>query len=349
VISNDLEWEKMLTRRMRENQQRCARLWVELAQARLDRVRPTHEILQQTARSKVKGGAALLQSATQRLDEAEVQLQEQHFNEARRLSRLSLRLLRRLQRAHWDNAVAGLSSPVSSPHTLCFDTLPDHWRMVASIGRGAGESHEILLRSGDFEDFDTVVADGWDVPHITPPGEGEVRSVELQTDAYEGKYALRLLSRSAETEGGGPVPSSPNVVVFSPRIPVQGGQIVVVSGRVRVQEPITGHPDGLMIYDNIKGTVGALRWHGRPPQGDWQQFRLIREIARSRDLQIYFELNGDGDVRLDDVRVVALSPLQTAGGSATRPDRPRRKLLDFAPGFPKVPQWFGRGTESPQD
>ncbi len=349
VISNDLEWEKMLTRRMRKNQQRCARLWVELARVRLDRVRPTHEILQQTARSKVKGGSALLQSASQRLDEAEIQLHEQHFNEARRLSRLSLRLLRRLQRAHWDNAVAGLSSPVSSPHTLCFNTLPDHWRMVASIGRSAGESNDPLLRSGNFEDFDTVVADGWDVPHITPPEEGDVRTVELLADAYEGKYALRLLSRSAATEGVQPVPSSPNIVVFSPRIPVQGGQIAVISGRLRVQEPITGHPDGLMVYDNIKGTVGALRWHGRPTKGKWQQFRLIREVAHSRDLQLYFELNGDGDVRLDDVRVVALSPLQTAGGSSARPDRPRRKLLDFAPGFPKVPQWFGRGTEPPQD
>ena len=140
VITNDIEWEAMLTQRMRTQQQRSARLWVELARARIDRVRPTHEQLQRLARKKVSDGDAILRSASQRLDEAEVHLQEQRYDDARELSRFSLQLLRKLQRAHWENAVADLTSPVSSPHTVCFETLPDHWRMIASIGRSAGAS-----------------------------------------------------------------------------------------------------------------------------------------------------------------------------------------------------------------
>jgi hypothetical protein len=46
-----------------------------------------------------------------------------------------MQLLRILQHAHWSDAAHRLYSPVSSPHTLCFQTLPDHWNMIARFGR----------------------------------------------------------------------------------------------------------------------------------------------------------------------------------------------------------------------
>src|SRR5690606_35819678 len=77
IITNQLELEAKLEQQMREVQQRCAKLWVELAHVRLDRVRPTHELLQQVA-IKVPDGDGLLRTAAQELDQAEIQLQAGH-------------------------------------------------------------------------------------------------------------------------------------------------------------------------------------------------------------------------------------------------------------------------------
>jgi hypothetical protein len=349
IMTNREEMEQLMSQRVKTMQQRCAELWVELARARLDRVRPTHEHLQRMARSKVPDGQTLLHSATSQLDQAEVQLQAQQYDQARSHSRAALQLLRRLQRAHWENAVDDFASAASSPHTVCFETLPDHWQMIAAIGRSSGAADDNLLRSGNFEDYDTVKVD-WPESsrHVIPrPGEGELRAIELHTEAYEGRYCLRLVSRSAPASRSAHDSSPPLVALASPGIPVQGGQIVVVSGYLSVHDPFTEIADGLLIYDNIKGTVGALRCQDKTATGQWQPFRLIREVARTSDFQLHIELTGDGDVRMDDIRVVALSPVLEAGGLAAQPERPRSRLLDFTPSLPNLRLWPGRKSDAP--
>ncbi|MCA9023723.1 MAG: hypothetical protein KDA86_00790 [Planctomycetaceae bacterium] len=349
VITGDPDFGVKLTQRMRSQRERAAQLWVELARLRLERVRTTHEQLDQLARTKVPDAETRLTQATQWVEHASAQLQAENpqYDEARRSSRLAMQLLRMLQHAHWENAVAGMTSPTSSPHTICFSTLPDHWRMVNAIGSGSGWSGENLLRSGDFEDLDTVIADDWKCVFDTT----QDRAVELHTDAAQGRMGLRIVSRSDPQEPVVDIPMTPNVSVVSPAVPIQGGQIVLISGQVRIEKQVSGHPDGLMIYDNVKGTVGALRFWRESPRGKWEPFRIIREVPHSRDIQLTIELNGDGDVRLDDVRVVALSPPRLAGG--TRPSdpekNPRRNLLDFTPSLPKVPFWNGRKSKDSND
>ncbi len=343
VITSDPKFGAKLTQRMRRQRQRAAQLWVELARLRLQRVQATHQQLDQLARTKVPNADTRLTQAAQWVEQAEAQLQAEQFDVARRSCRTSLQLLRMLQRAHWENAVAGMTSPTSSPHTLCFSTLPDHWRMVNAIGSGSGWSGENLLRSGDFEDLDTVIADEWKSVYDTTKD----REVELHADAVQGRLGLRISSRTDQSEVSSNVPATPNVTVVSPAVPIQGGQIVLISGQIRIEKQVNGHPDGLMIYDNVKGTVGALRFWRESPPGKWEPFRIIREVAHRRDIQLTIELNGDGDVRLDDIRVVALSPPRLASGS--RPSgpqkNPRRNLLDFAPTLPKVPFWNGRKSK----
>lgn len=345
IITNDLELEARLSRSIRTVQQRSARLWVELARTRLNRVRPTHELLQRIAVRKVRDGDALLRSAARAVDEAEVELTGERYDEARLRSRTALQLLRRLQRSHWENAVEGHTAPVSSPHTLCFETLPDHWRMISALGRSVGTSNENLLRSGDFEDYATVRADKWQAWYDPE----QDRGVELMADAYQGEYALRLVSRSPRSETPVIVAAEPSVTVLSPPVSIQGGQVVIVSGQLRVDEPLTGHPDGLMIYDNIKGTVAALRFYSQTSRGQWQPFRLIREASGSTDFRLHIELNGDGDVRVDDVRVEVFSPLQTVSGGDGGLPRPRRGRLEWPPSLPKVPFWSGRNSDVDQE
>ncbi|MBX3440325.1 MAG: hypothetical protein KF861_22740, partial [Planctomycetaceae bacterium] len=194
--------------------------------------------------------------------------------------------------------------------------------------------------------FDTVNVE-WN-RWTSEPQDGEIRRTELHPDAHSGKYAFRLLSESV-SKGTADLSSMPEVWIASPPISVQAGQVVIASGHVRVERAITNHPDGLMIYDNVKGTVGALRWQSSMPKGKWQPFRILREVAASRDYQLIIELNGDGDVRIDDLMVTALSPVQvqTAGGFDADPGRPRRNLLELPSSLPKVLSWPGRKSDSP--
>jgi hypothetical protein len=52
-------------------------------------------------------------------------------------------------------------------------------------------------------------------------------------------------------------------------------------------------------------------------------------------------------VRMDDIRVVALSPVLEAGGLAAQPERPRSRLLDFTPSLPNLRLWPGRKSDAP--
>lgn len=348
VITSDRDFGAKLTQRMSVQRERVAKMWVELAQLKLARVKQTHLKLDQLARTKVSQADSRLTQAEHAVEHASAQLQsgQPQYDQVRRSCLLAMQLLRMLQRAHWENAIAGMTSPTTSPHTICFSTLPDHWRMVNAIGRGTGWSGENLIRSGSFEDFDTVKTE-WDPKYDHTKDCG----VELHTDSADGQYSMRLYSRSSGTVFSPEVSLIPNVLTISPPVPVQGGQIVLISGKLRIEEQVHGHPDGLMIYDNVKGTVGALRYWRETPKGKWESFRIIRKITHSQDVQFTIELNGDGDVRFDDIRVVTLNPPRLASGiqPPERSKNPRRNLLDFTPSLPKVPFWNGRMSEDSDD
>lgn len=347
VLTADPGLAEKLMRRMKLMQKRCAQLWVDLAQARLERVNATHRDLEATTAPRVPEAGDLLISAQTMVARAREQLQASNYAEARRLSAFTLQVLRKLQRAHWENAVAPMTSPVSSPHAICFNTLPDHWHAIAGLGTSGEGFEENQLRSGDFEDLATMTAAGWQQLR-TAVADPQRKVAELHDDAAAGQFCLRLRSRAShDTQLAQHI--GPDVVVVSPKIPLRGGQIVVVSGQVRVDSLAEDEIDGLMIYDNILGTVGGLRWQEPSANRSWQRFEFFREVPASRDFQLIFELHGEGEVRLDDIRVTAHSAVIQAGQASSRSAGPgsRRNLLDFAPSLPKVRLWPSRGEAEP--
>jgi hypothetical protein len=282
----------------------AARQWIDLAAAKLSRVSSVHAELEQLA-PPVRNATAALADARRSIEQAETEFSRGSFDEARRISRYALRATRAVQRRHWENATSQLASGVSSPHTICFQTLPDHWRMVAAIGarRAAGDN---LLRSGSFEDPDTILASGWD--HIQTGARNVSAYSQLFGRAAEGKYCLRLVAEPLNPSL--PVAELPDAAIqwISPPIDVYTGQIVLITGKVQSEQPVTASTDGLMIYESVKGTVGALRWRQPTDGGKWQTFQLIREIHQSGPLRVSLELRGLGDVRIDDLRVTAINP-----------------------------------------
>jgi hypothetical protein len=160
-----------------------------------------------------------------------------------------------------------------------------------------------LLYGGDFEDLAQLTEFGWRKASRSLPG--IVPSVELSPlEPQLGRYSLKL---SAVAEPGTTAPqvvARPLVQVTSPPIQVVKGQVLEISGWVRVPEPITGSIDGLTIVDSLGGPELALRVH---ESAGWQPFRMIRGVPAATDLTLSFSLSGTGTALIDAVMVRPLS------------------------------------------
>lgn len=335
LVTNDLKRKDLLVRQVQAIQAASAAANVELARLKFARVAKVHESLQ-TLAPPVPDGAQLIGRARLRLDRAEAALQARDYHTARLNAGETLQALRILQRAYWDEAVRSLSSPVSSPYTMCFQTLPQHWKMIAEFGRSRSRESRNLLPSGEFEDLDTLIAEGWkNEQHI--PEELRARA-ELFPSGRSSRYALRL---ACEPAAGASPPrhlERTAITFTTPPIPARAGQLLHISGWVKVRQSITGHQDGLMIYDSLLGKPGALRFH---QAGNWTKFELLREPHESTDWTLTIALTGMGDILVDDLRIVpqetwpeGISPndppkIEPAGGRGLFERLPR--LPTFSP------------------
>jgi len=340
ILSSDPNLREKLAGKIQELAPTYARTAVALAKAKLSRVRLVDEELR-SLEMDLKVAPHLMTGAQDQVAAAEKSLERADYDSARQQSADAMQFLRILQRAHWDFANLKLSSPVSSPYTVCFQTLPDHWRMVSKLGRSKADPSGNLLTSGDFEDEEAVVAEWY---HSQNRVEGVRAAAELSPVSRKGSYALRLVAVPDTGVDTPTVVQQGPVSVSTPPVPVKDGQLVHIAGWVRVNTPVTGSLDGVMLYDNLTGTVGALRWRDKC---DWQQFELVREIRESGDLTLTMTLQGLGEVQFDDLRIVPLNPRSgTRSGSGGRdadPNGGRPDLLRF------FSPWQGRRTRTAEE
>jgi hypothetical protein len=303
LFTSDLAVIESLRRKIKRIEMKSARVSIDLAAAKLERVRRVDGELQQVHTGQ-PDAPQLLTKARNWIEIAEAAFKRGDFHAARERASEAMQYLRILQRAHWNVAVSGLSSPVSSLHTVSFQTLPDYWRMVSRLGRSSVKLDANLLRSGDFEDIQTMVVDGWG--HSQNQVEGIRADADLYPSGFKGSYALRLI---AVPETGQDAPPSvivkTPVTVTTPPVLVHSGQIIHVSGWARVVSPVVGHLDGVMLYDNIGGQIGALRWKD---QNTWQRFEIVRDVERSGPFQLTVSLNGMGEIQFDELKIVPHSP-----------------------------------------
>ena len=199
-------------------------------------------------------------------------------------------------------AANGTGSTVTSdPITAGLDTVGSIATLRAAIASRKKEANQ--LYGGDFEDLDQIVRFGW--KHVTREVPEAVSRVELVGDApYHGSYCLAMTTRpSSQAEPSTLLAETP-VWVTSPPVPVQEGEMVEVTGWVRIDEPITGHADGLQVVDNLGGPDLSIRI--RKTDG-WQLFRIVRHVPASTNFQLTFALHGFGKVRLDAIMVRPLA------------------------------------------
>lgn len=207
------------------------------------------------------------------------------------------RQLARARYQNWKHAARFFPCPVASPLCVTFFSLPWHYGFGQRLKDASWGPN--VLTGGDFEDLSLIRSSGWKNLATEHP-DLETR-VELSLHSpRSGRSALRLQCWPAAGKRSPLLVEAPPLRIISAPIDVQAGQIVYVHGWARVEQPIMGSMDGLLIYDSVTQLDLAQRIH---ESKDWREFAMYRVVPRNGAFTLTMALSGVGEAWLDDVTV----------------------------------------------
>lgn len=338
MVATDQGVAQEMERKIQQIQSRAAELSLELAEAKFERVQKIDSELNELGVGLSAGSHLLLQSR-RLIEESRLSLKKQHYHQTRDNAEMACQLLRILQRTHWQNAVQHLSSPTSVPHAVCFQTLPDYWKLIQLLGQQEDSPRASLVHTANFEDADSMRVEGW-TRDVTSSKQVAVYDALDPSHVHEGDYCLRMVSVPTENQ---PVVTidEPVVRYETPAIPVKAGELLHVTGWIRIPRPLTSSLEGFRIYDTQFGSANALQWS---QETEWKQFEMMRPIWKQEDVHIVMELYGLGDVAIDHVQIKTITlPSMQRGPIASleadteedSPTKTSQKALDLLKGFLK--------------
>jgi hypothetical protein len=162
---------------------------------------------------------------------------------------------------------------------------------------------ENQLDGGDFEDLEQLRRLGWQ--HVEDPLGGIQTKVQLSgRGPQEGRYCLELSAEGAAAASSPKIVARPLVWITSPPVRATAGEVLEISGWVRVSPPVIGSIDGLEIVDSLGGPELALRVRSTH---DWQPFRMLRSTRETTEMTVTFALAGIGAASVDGVMVRTLA------------------------------------------
>lgn len=306
---------------------------VELARVKLDTTRAVDRELASLGVDQPVGPLKLREAQIW-LAQASEQLRNRNYHSARLNAEYASQALRILQREHWNFAVGSRKHPVAYPHLISFESLPDHWRMITRISRLASGDLTNRLPSGNFDSEEEFLPE-WQI--AAKPIEGIVALADLHRSAADNESShLRLSAGAANLRDVPRYLNEPLVTAVSPGIPVERGDLVHVTGRVRVKTAPIRTLDGLKISDSAGGESLALSFR---TAGEWEEFEMFRTPGEDMEFRVQFTLHGLGEVWIDDLSVKVLpmenvpEPVVQAGNEEEQEQDPYWKRITRLKGF----------------
>ncbi|GIW79060.1 MAG: hypothetical protein KatS3mg105_0867 [Gemmatales bacterium] len=313
VFTTDIDG--MLVRlQMRSRQMRkVASQWAhDLAEVEIDKVSRIDVELARMGHT-LPDGAVLMADARRRLELCKRYWSNGNYREAYAEAERATRPLRIAMRAHWEEAIRGLSSPVSSPYAVSFFTLPQHWRFMQELRSCAVGPN--VLPNGDFELAPDRVPRAW-TPQETTLDDVEMRADRVAESAKKGRQCLRLriTPKNQQKADGKPVPPPAALertflAINSPAVRLAPGTLVRITGWLRIPKPIAASVDGALFYDSAGGEPLGVRVHRAIP---WRRITLYRRVPASGQINVTLALTGIGEAYFDDIRIEPLTPTTTA-------------------------------------
>ncbi|WP_092050209.1 hypothetical protein [Planctomicrobium piriforme] len=305
VVPKESADQKSLLNMSTQTRKLAAESFVNLAVAKLKRVREVHDELTVVGAPGLPGAEEAFSRATFYTEQAKVELQNDRSNEARLASQKAMQQLRVIQRAHWEAAVAPFAAPTVTLEATNYQTLPEHWRLISAIGKSKDHGGN-RLPSGEFEDETALFAagsqdgsDAWADGSKNNPW----TSLRLERGGVDGGTHLSLIVKPES-------PPGQTAVVVSPKVDVVAGDIVLVTGQVRIPYALQGPGRHFAAFETLNGRDGAILLKEKTE--GWKSFRIVRRVPKEGQLRLRFELTGPGIVNLDHVRVHVVHPVETA-------------------------------------
>lgn len=210
------------------------------------------------------------------------------------------------ERRIWENGVHADGSMVASPLVTSDAALAEHWRFVEA--RSTAVPGPELLRGGGMDAIESLAGNGW--RHFAQPQSDIVTAVEISKAApAAGAGSLRLVAAPKDSQAPPVVVETPPVWVTTPPISAPPGRLVEISAQVRVEKPIVGSVDGLLVFDSLGGPALAERVG---PTKAWRRlvlYRIVPADAVEEPLTVTFALTGLGAAEIDEV---SIRPLERA-------------------------------------
>lgn len=319
-----------LMRRLTERGPRLALLQRELAQLEFERTTEVDSQLAAQGRQQSQVGRWMT-AARDDLARADERLRAREYDTAYLNACRALRPLRVWQRAHWDAATKGVTTPVGTPLLTSFVTLSEAWVFNQQIA--SAQWAQNVLSEGNFENLDAMLRAGWQ--NFVHPHEGITALADLSPevrDRRDGRTSLRLSARATDpAQAASTLVESPPVWITSPAVSVQPGQLVRISGWVNVPQSIVGSVEGVLVLDSIGGEALAERI-GRTTS--WRPFVLHRVATRGGPISVTIALTGLGQAWVDNIQI---EPLALPGSAPFSPSVPPTAQLPAPSTTPAKP------------
>lgn len=282
----------------------------ELAEIQLSRTEQIHARLESMGKTE-REARGNLEEANRQLADSRAANDRGDHRHAILSSDRSRRVSRAVRQHYWVSATKDLPIPTTDPYAVSFFTLPERYQFAASVA--SARFSENKLPTGDFEREGNLDAVGW-IFRATSPPELEPTAMLVGENVKEGRRSLELRAKPRDRDSPR-LADGVRVEMVSPGVPVQAGQIVRVTGSIRLPQGSTTSVDGAMVYDSIGGETLALRFTN---PGDWRAFSFVRPIQQSGELRVHLVMTGVGAACFDDLKVQLAddAPLPLAGREA---------------------------------
>lgn len=323
LVSSNPADRDALERRIHRVAERAARLIVDLAQLKLNRVEATCSSID-TVAGRDNSAQQLFASSNLLAAQARQSLGRRDYPNAERLALASMREARKIQSRYWYRAIQSLPTPMASPHTASFSTLPEHWQLMSRIQQGVPS--ENMIPSGSFESLRLLSEGEW-VP--VPAQSKHYQSNADIVSEYQGTNQV-LRVRTWQRDDATPDFTRPSFLIHSPEVVVKKSAIYEITGKIRSgQSVIADQPSPFSVFDSDLGPEFSVSPSLEP---SWRTFRILRQTSESGSWKFWLAMHGTAEVFIDDlaIREIAAptaqsSPSVLTDGSDSLPNLPKKR------------------------
>jgi hypothetical protein len=328
LLTSDAGAVGQLSRRLAAITERSARLARGIAGQRLQLIVEIDRQMQSLGHPLPRAGEwlGLSRAGLARCDDL---LGARNFAAAYLEAERAMRPARMVERGHWEASTADLPSPITSPLATSFVTLPYEVTFAGRLTQSQFVGTDAL--GGEFESVESLEQTGWRHQRYTEPGVRSDAEISPETPHY-GRGSLRLRARPSDAKQPPGLVESPPIWVTSPDTYVAAGELVRVTGWVRVPIEPAGSVDGVLVFDSLGGSELAARLH---QANDWQRVVLYRVAQQAGNVRVTIALTGMGEVWIDDFVIERLRNPRDAAPPGTLNTPPPAAAT--RPGVARVP------------